>query len=182
MRGRGVGCGAQGAHEVLLQLRDVHGNRALGSEAAVNAALTDPDGAAALRAPQIAPLGGGAYAIKLWLPRSGSWSLNVTLNGIPINDSESQAVFWVNMPDLASGTDDIQVQRGVGTSTLGAGAFGATISLNTLNIAEEAGGSMMVGGGSFNTFRTKLLAIWKISFCYTVCINYKSFILNVNRV
>jgi len=82
--------------------------------------------------------------------------INVTLNGIPINDSESQAVFWVNMPDLASGTDDIQVQRGVGTSTLGAGAFGATISLNTLNIAEEAGGSMMVGGGSFNTFRTNL--------------------------
>ena len=82
--------------------------------------------------------------------------INVTLNGIPINDSESQAVFWVNMPDLASGTDDIQVQRGVGTSTLGAGAFGATISLNTLEMAEEAGGSMMVGGGSFNTFRTNL--------------------------
>ena len=82
--------------------------------------------------------------------------INVTLNGIPINDSESQAVFWVNMPDLASATDDIQVQRGVGTSTLGAGAFGATISLNTLDIAEEAGGSMMVGGGSFNTFRTNL--------------------------
>ena len=82
--------------------------------------------------------------------------INVTLNGIPINDSESQAVFWVNMPDLASATDDIQVQRGVGTSTLGAGAFGATISLNTLDIAEKAGGSMMVGGGSFNTFRTNL--------------------------
>ena len=82
--------------------------------------------------------------------------INVTLNGIPVNDSESQAVFWVNMPDLASGTDDIQVQRGVGTSTLGAGAFGATISLNTLEMAEEAGGSMMVGGGSFNTFRTNL--------------------------
>jgi iron complex outermembrane receptor protein len=82
--------------------------------------------------------------------------INVTLNGIPINDSESQAVFWVNMPDLASATDDIQVQRGVGTSTLGAGAFGATISLNTLDIAEDAGGSMMVGGGSFNTFRTNL--------------------------
>ena len=81
--------------------------------------------------------------------------INVTLNGIPINDSESQAVFWVNMPDLASATDDIQV-RGVGTSTLGAGAFGATISLNTLDIAEEAWGSMMVGGGSFNTFRTNL--------------------------
>ena len=83
--------------------------------------------------------------------------INVTLNGIPINDSESQGVFWVNMPDLASGTDDIQVQRGVGTSTLGAGAFGATISLNTLGMAEEAGGSMMVGGGSFNTFRTNLI-------------------------
>ena len=82
--------------------------------------------------------------------------IHVTLNGIPINDSESQAVFWVNMPDLASATDDIQVQRGVGTSTLGAGAFGATISLNTLDIAEDAGGSMMVGGGSFNTFRTNL--------------------------
>ena len=82
--------------------------------------------------------------------------INVTLNGIPINDSESQAVFWVNMPDLASGTDDIQVQRGVGTSTLGAGAFGATISVSTLDIAEEAGGSMMVGGGSFNTLRTNL--------------------------
>ena len=82
--------------------------------------------------------------------------INVTLNGIPINDSESQGVFWVNMPDLASGTDDIQIQRGVGTSTLGAGAFGATISLNTLGMAEEAGGSMMVGGGSFNTFRTNL--------------------------
>ena len=82
--------------------------------------------------------------------------INVTLNGIPINDSESQGVFWVNMPDLASGTDDIQVQRGVGTSTLGAGAFGATISLNTLGMAEEAGGSMMVGAGSFGTFRTNL--------------------------
>ncbi len=50
--------------------------------------------------------------------------INVTINGIPINDSESQLLYWVNMPDLASSVDNIQVQRGVGASTNGAGAFG----------------------------------------------------------
>ena len=57
--------------------------------------------------------------------------INVTLNGIPLNDAESQGVFWVNLPDLASSTSSIQVQRGVGTSTNGAGAFGATVNLQT---------------------------------------------------
>ena len=100
--------------------------------------------------------GAGVGYTGLRIRGTDATRINVTLNGVPINDSESQAVFWVNMPDLASSTDDIQVQRGVGTSTLGAGAFGATISLNTLDIEEKAGGSMMVGGGSFNTFRTNL--------------------------
>ena len=54
--------------------------------------------------------------------------INVTANGIPVNDAESHAVFWVNLPDLASSVKDIQVLRGVGTSTNGSGAFGASIS------------------------------------------------------
>ena len=57
--------------------------------------------------------------------------INVTINGVPVNDAESQAVFWVNMPDLASSVDNIQIQRGVGTSTNGPGAFGGTVSLQT---------------------------------------------------
>ena len=100
--------------------------------------------------------GAGVGYTGLRIRGTDATRINVTLNGVPINDSESQAVFWVNMPDLVSSTDDIQVQRGVGTSTLGAGAFGATISLNTLDMSEKAGGAMMVGGGSFNTFRTNL--------------------------
>ncbi len=57
--------------------------------------------------------------------------INVTINGVPLNDAESQAVFWVDLPDFASSLDNIQIQNGVGTSTNGAGAFGATIGLNT---------------------------------------------------
>ena len=54
--------------------------------------------------------------------------INITTNGVPLNDSESQSVFWVNMPDFASSIEDLQVQRGVGTSTNGAGAFGASVN------------------------------------------------------
>ena len=57
--------------------------------------------------------------------------INITANGVPINDSESHNVYWVNMPDLASSVRDIQIQRGVGTSTNGAGAFGASINMLT---------------------------------------------------
>ena len=57
--------------------------------------------------------------------------VNVTINGIPLNDSESQGVWWVNMPDFASSVENIQFQRGVGSSTNGASAFGATINLKT---------------------------------------------------
>ncbi len=61
---------------------------------------------------------------------------NVTINGVPVNDAESQAVFWVNMPDLISSVDHVQVQRGAGTSTNGAGAFGATINLQTQTVRD----------------------------------------------
>ncbi len=84
--------------------------------------------------------------------------INVTLNGIPYNDSESQGTFWVNMPDFASSAQSIQVQRGVGTSTNGAGAFGASININTLGYEQDAFGETNVSVGSFNTLKTNILA------------------------
>ena len=69
---------------------------------------------------------------------SDATRVNVTINGIPLNDSESQGTFWVDLPDLSSSTNDIQIQRGVGTSTNGAGAFGASINLSTLNTVDAS--------------------------------------------
>jgi iron complex outermembrane receptor protein len=82
--------------------------------------------------------------------------INVTLNGIPVNDSESHAVFWVNMPDLAGSISDLQIQRGVGTSTNGGGAFGASIHLNTNSISEKAYFSSQQSFGSFNSWRRNI--------------------------
>lgn len=79
--------------------------------------------------------------------------INVTINGIPLNDAESQRVYWVNLPDFASSVSDIQIQRGVGTSTNGAGAFGASINLNTLQSEPEPYARMTATTGSFNTYR-----------------------------
>lgn len=79
--------------------------------------------------------------------------INVTINGIPLNDAESQGVFWVDLPDFISSTNDIQIQRGVGTSTNGAGAFGATINLNTVDFEEEPYARISTSAGSFNTRR-----------------------------
>ena len=76
---------------------------------------------------------------------------NVTVNGIPINDAESQGTFWVNMGDFASSTENIQLQRGVGTSTNGAGAFGASINILTDRYSEEAFAEIANSYGSFNT-------------------------------
>lgn len=76
---------------------------------------------------------------------------NVTINGIPYNDSESQGVYWVNVNDIASSTQSIQLQRGVGTSTNGAGAFGASLNLLTDNGATQAFGEVSTSAGSFNT-------------------------------
>lgn len=77
--------------------------------------------------------------------------INVTINGIPLNDAESQGVFWVNLPDIAASTDDIQIQRGVGSSTNGAGAFGATVNIKTTESEQEPYASTSHSYGSFNT-------------------------------
>ena len=60
--------------------------------------------------------------------------INVTIDGIPVNDAESHGVWWVDLPDMASSADNMQIQRGVGTSTNGAGAFGATINFQTSDL------------------------------------------------
>jgi iron complex outermembrane receptor protein len=81
---------------------------------------------------------------------------NVTINGIPLNDSESHGLFWVNMPDFASSTDNIQVQRGVGTSSNGAAAFGASINIKTDNIERNPYAVFDNSVGSFNTLRNTI--------------------------
>ncbi|MDR8392883.1 TonB-dependent receptor [Aliifodinibius sp. S!AR15-10] len=78
-------------------------------------------------------------------------SINVTINGIPLNDAESHGVFWVDLPDLASSVENIQIQRGVGTSTHGAGAFGATMNIQTSVMSAQPYGEVNTGVGSFNT-------------------------------
>ena len=82
--------------------------------------------------------------------------INVTINGIPLNDSESQGVWWVNMPDFASSLENIQIQRGVGTSTNGAAAFGASINLQTIGINEVAYAKTNNTFGSFNTLKNNI--------------------------
>ncbi|MBK6947795.1 MAG: TonB-dependent receptor [Haliscomenobacter sp.] len=79
--------------------------------------------------------------------------INVTINGIPANDAESQAVYWVNMPDFSASAVDIQIQRGVGSSTNGAGAFGATINVNTSRVNHELYAGISAAAGSFNTWK-----------------------------
>lgn len=84
---------------------------------------------------------------------SDATRINVTINGIPLNDSESQGVYWVDVPDIATSTQSIQVQRGVGTSTNGAGAFGASINLQTNTRNDKPYGDFINSFGSFNTLR-----------------------------
>ncbi|HYE54201.1 MAG TPA: TonB-dependent receptor, partial [Chitinophagaceae bacterium] len=79
--------------------------------------------------------------------------INVTLNGIPYNDAESQGVFFVDLPDFASSVKSIQIQRGVGTSSNGAGAFGATINISTHEFNEKAYAELNNSYGSFNTWK-----------------------------
>ena len=77
--------------------------------------------------------------------------INVTLNGIPFNDSESQGTFFVNLPDFASSLESVQLQRGVGLSTNGAGAFGASLNMQTKSYQEQAYAEIANSGGSFGT-------------------------------
>ncbi|QCX02204.1 TonB-dependent receptor [Aggregatimonas sangjinii] len=87
---------------------------------------------------------------------SDATRVNVTINGIPYNDAESQGTFWVNMPDFASSTESLQLQRGVGTSTNGAGAFGASLNILTDGISEDAFAQISSSAGSFNTLRNNI--------------------------
>ena len=87
---------------------------------------------------------------------SDATRVNVTINGIPYNDSESHGTFWVNLPDFASSTESLQLQRGVGTSTNGAGAFGASLNILTDALSQEAYAQLSSSVGSFNTLRNNI--------------------------
>lgn len=82
--------------------------------------------------------------------------INVTINGIPVNDPESHDVYWVNMPDLASSIENLQVQRGVGSSTNGAAAFGASINIKSQDISTSPFAVLDNSYGSFNTLKTTI--------------------------
>lgn len=80
--------------------------------------------------------------------------INVTVNGIPVNDPESHGVFWVNMSDFASSTQQVSIQRGAGSSVNGAAAFGASVNINTIPASDKAFAEVGSSYGSFNTWRT----------------------------
>jgi len=82
--------------------------------------------------------------------------INVTINGIPYNDAESQGTYWVDIPDFVSSVDNIQIQRGVGTSTNGAGAFGASINLQTNPLTPKANSEINASFGSFNSSKLSI--------------------------
>ncbi len=82
--------------------------------------------------------------------------INVTVNGIPLNDSESQGVWWVNMPDFSSSIENIQIQRGVGTSTNGASAFGASVNLKTDGLKKNPYFTTSNSMGSFGTLKNNI--------------------------
>jgi iron complex outermembrane receptor protein len=84
--------------------------------------------------------------------------INVTINGIPVNDPESHDVYWVNMPDLTSSINNIEIQRGIGTSTNGAAAFGANLNIKTDDISANSYGILDNSFGSFNTLKNTIKA------------------------
>lgn len=100
--------------------------------------------------------GAGVGYTGMRIRGSDQTRINVTVNGIPLNDAESQGVFWVNMPDFASSANSIQIQRGVGSSTNGGSAFGATVNLQTNELKEIAYTEIGTSVGSFNTMRNNV--------------------------
>ena len=100
--------------------------------------------------------GAGVGYTGMRIRGSDATRINVTINGVPLNDAESHQVYWVDLPDLGSSADGIQIQRGVGTSTNGPGAFGATVGVNTLAPEREPMGRMAFSAGAFNTRRATL--------------------------
>ena len=100
--------------------------------------------------------GAGIGYTSMRVRGSDATRVNVTINGIPYNDAESHGSFWVNMPDFASSTQSLQLQRGVGTSTNGAGAFGASLNMLTDAFSNEAYAKISSSVGSFNTLRSNV--------------------------
>lgn len=95
--------------------------------------------------------GAGVGYTGMRIRGSDASRINVTINGVPLNDAESHGTFWVNMPDFASSLESVQIQRGVGTSTNGAAAFGATVNLQTSTIQPKSFAEINNSYGSFNT-------------------------------
>ncbi len=102
--------------------------------------------------------GNGIGYTSLRIRGTDASRINITIDGIPLNDAESQQVFWVDLPDLASSAGSIQVQRGVGTSTNGAGAFGASVNISSITPPSDPGAATELSYGSFNTMRTSARA------------------------
>lgn len=102
--------------------------------------------------------GAGVGYTSLRIRGTDNTRINVTFNGIPVNDAESQGTFFVDFGDLASSVSSIQVQRGVGTSTNGSGAFGATMSISNLQQMDKAGLEVNNSFGSFNTWKNTVKA------------------------
>lgn len=102
--------------------------------------------------------GAGVGYTNIWIRGSDITRINVTFNGIPVNDPESAGAFFVDIPDIASSTESIQIQRGAGTSTNGAGAFGATINLSTNEFHSKPYGEIRNAYGSFNTWKHEVKA------------------------
>lgn len=100
--------------------------------------------------------GAGIGYTGMRLRGSDTQRINVTVNGIPLNDSESQGVFWVNMPDFASSTNSIVIQRGLGTSTNGTAAFGGSINIGTLETNHEKFAEWNTSYGSFDSRKINL--------------------------
>lgn len=87
---------------------------------------------------------------------SDATRINATINGIPYNDAESQGTFWVNMPDFMSSVESVQIQRGVGTSTNGGGAFGASLNINTNALNADPYVELNNSAGSFGSFKNTI--------------------------
>ncbi|MCF8373836.1 MAG: TonB-dependent receptor [Bacteroidales bacterium] len=100
--------------------------------------------------------GAGIGYTSISVRGSDSKRINVTIDGIPLNDPESHSVYWVNLPDLASSINNIQIQRGVGTSTNGAAAFGATMDFQTQSQGDKPYAKSDVSFGSFNSLRNNI--------------------------
>lgn len=102
--------------------------------------------------------GNGVGYTGIRIRGSDATRINLTINGIPYNDAESQGTYLVDMPDIASSVNSIQIQRGVGTSSNGAGAFGASLHLTTNEFNEKAYGELNNSFGSFNTWKNTVKA------------------------